>query len=71
MTGGKHIVQIVTDERLISLPVGYVFGIVLPWGAPGILAGYGVGLVVASVLLVRRLWRVTDGRRLLTTSATR
>jgi MATE family multidrug resistance protein len=44
---------------LISLPLSYVFGFVLGWGAAGVWAGFGGGLVVASVLLVRRLWRVT------------
>jgi MATE family multidrug resistance protein len=44
---------------LISLPLSVVFGFVLGWGAAGVWAGFGGGLVVASVLLVRRLWRVT------------
>lgn len=44
---------------LIALPLSVVFGFVLGWGAPGVWAGFGGGLVVASVLLVRRLWRVT------------
>ncbi len=44
---------------LVSLPLGYAFGFLFGWGAPGIWAGYGVGLAVASALLVRRLWRVT------------
>lgn len=44
---------------LVSLPLGYAFGFVLGWGAPGVWAGYGVGLAVASALLVRRLWQVT------------
>ena len=44
---------------LIALPLSYAFGFWLNWGAPGVWAGFGGGLVVASVLLVRRLWRVT------------
>jgi multidrug resistance protein, MATE family len=44
---------------LISLPLGYAMGFWLGWGAPGVWAGYGAGLAVASALLVRRLWRVT------------
>lgn len=44
---------------LVSLPVGAAFGFAFGWGAPGVWAGYGVGLAVASTLLVRRLWRVT------------
>ncbi len=44
---------------LVSLPLGYAFGFPFGWGAPGVWAGYGVGLAVASALLVRRLWRVT------------
>lgn len=45
---------------LIALPLSFAFGFVLNWGAPGVWAGFGGGLVVASVLLVRRLWRVTS-----------
>jgi MATE family multidrug resistance protein len=44
---------------LISLPLGYALGFWLGWGAPGIWAGYGMGLAVASALLVRRLWQIT------------
>jgi multidrug resistance protein, MATE family len=44
---------------LISLPLGYALGFWLNWGAPGVWAGYGLGLAVASALLVRRLWHVT------------
>jgi multidrug resistance protein, MATE family len=44
---------------LISLPLGYLFGFIFDWGAAGVWAGYGAGLTVASVLLVRRLWKVT------------
>ncbi len=44
---------------LISLPMGYALGFWLGWGAPGVWAGYGVGLAIASALLVRRLWRQT------------
>ncbi len=49
---------------LISLPLSYAFGFWLKWGAPGVWAGFSGGLVVASVLLVRRLWRVTGKKRL-------
>jgi multidrug resistance protein, MATE family len=45
---------------LISLPLGYLFGFVLNWGAAGVWAGYGAGLAIASALLVRRLWKVTS-----------
>lgn len=44
---------------LIALPLSYAFGFWFNWGAPGVWAGFGGGLVVASALLVRRLWRVT------------
>lgn len=47
---------------LIALPLSYAFGFWLNWGAPGVWAGFGGGLVVACVLLVRRLWRVTGQR---------
>jgi MATE family multidrug resistance protein len=43
---------------LIALPLSVVFGFVLDWGGPGVWAGFGGGLVVACVLLVRRLWCV-------------
>jgi multidrug resistance protein, MATE family len=46
---------------LISLPLGYLFGFILHWGAAGVWAGYGAGLAIASALLVRRLWKVTSG----------
>jgi MATE family multidrug resistance protein len=45
---------------LISLPLGYLFGFILEWGAAGVWAGYGAGLAIASALLVRRLWKMTD-----------
>ncbi|MGL4612030.1 MAG: MATE family efflux transporter, partial [Trueperaceae bacterium] len=44
---------------LISLPLGYLFGFIFNWGAAGVWAGYGAGLAIASVLLVRRLWKIT------------
>ena len=44
---------------LISLPLGYLFGFIFKWGAAGVWAGYGAGLAIASVLLVRRLWKMT------------
>jgi MATE family multidrug resistance protein len=44
---------------LVALPMSYGFGFWLGWGAPGVWAGFAGGLVVASVLLVRRLWRMT------------
>lgn len=44
---------------LISLPLGYLFGFILNWGAAGVWSGYGAGLAIASALLVRRLWKIT------------
>lgn len=44
---------------LISLPLGYLFGFILNWGAAGVWAGYGAGLAIASALLVLRLWKIT------------
>lgn len=44
---------------LIALPLSVAFGFLLNWGAPGVWVGFGGGLVVASVLLVRRLWQLT------------
>jgi multidrug resistance protein, MATE family len=45
---------------LISLPLSYLFGFIFKWGAAGVWAGYGAGLAIASVLLVRRLWKMTN-----------
>jgi MATE family multidrug resistance protein len=44
---------------LIALPLSLIFGFALNLGAPGVWAGFGGGLLVASFLLVRRLWKVT------------
>ncbi len=38
----------------ISLPLAAAMGLGLGWGAPGVWAGFGVGLAFASVALVRR-----------------
>jgi multidrug resistance protein, MATE family len=40
---------------LIALPTGYVLGFVFRLGAPGFWGGFGFGLAVASVLLLRRI----------------
>lgn len=40
----------------IGMPAGYIFGLVLDWGAAGIWLGLVVGLAVASVLLMVRFW---------------
>ena len=42
-----------------SLPVGYVLAFVAGAGAPGIWLGYLAGLVLASVLLLRRIRHLT------------
>ncbi|MGV6840559.1 MAG: MATE family efflux transporter [Planktomarina sp.] len=42
----------------IGLPVSYVLGIVLEYGAPGVWIGMVAGLGTAAVLLWGRLWRV-------------
>ena len=44
---------------LISLPLSYAFGFWFGWGGAGIWAGFCCGLAIASVLLVRRLWKMT------------
>ncbi len=38
----------------VALPLSYVFGFHLNWGAPGIWAGFGVGLMLAAVVLTKR-----------------
>jgi MATE family multidrug resistance protein len=42
---------------LVALPVGWVFAHPLGWGAPGVWAGFGVGLALAAAALVARLFR--------------
>jgi MATE family multidrug resistance protein len=44
---------------LIALPIAYVFGFVLHWGAAGIWAGFGVGLFLASIALIGRFLHMT------------
>ncbi len=47
---------------LIALPLAAVFGFVFDLGAPGVWAGFGVGLSVAAVALAWRFARVSGGR---------
>jgi MATE family multidrug resistance protein len=39
---------------LLALPLGYVFAFTFAWGAPGVWAGFGLGLAFAAVAL---FWR--------------
>lgn len=39
---------------LLALPLGYAFAFTLDWGAPGVWAGFGAGLMFAAVML---FWR--------------
>jgi multidrug resistance protein, MATE family len=39
---------------LVALPAAYLFAFLLGLGAPGVWAGFGVGLLIASTLLFRR-----------------
>lgn len=48
---------------LVALPLSIVFGFTLNLGAPGVWAGFGVGLAVAALLLVRRFLRLTRPAR--------
>lgn len=43
---------------LIALPLSALFGFVFGWGAPGVWAGFGVGLAIAAALLARRFLRL-------------
>ena len=43
---------------LIALPLSALFGFAFHWGAPGVWAGFGVGLAVAAALLARRFVRL-------------
>jgi MATE family multidrug resistance protein len=42
---------------LVALPCGWLFAHPLGWGAPGVWAGFGVGLALASAALAARLVR--------------
>jgi multidrug resistance protein, MATE family len=44
---------------IIALPLSAVFGFVLGFGAPGVWAGFGIGIGVAGVLLIRRFLHQT------------
>lgn len=44
---------------MVALPLSYVFGFVLEWGAAGVWAGFGFGLAVAASLLIVRFARQT------------
>jgi MATE family multidrug resistance protein len=47
---------------LIALPLAAVFGIALEAGAPGVWAGFGVGLTLAALALLRRFRRMSRRR---------
>ena len=44
---------------LIALPLSALFGFGLGFGAPGVWAGFGIGIAVAGVLLIRRFMSQT------------
>ena len=44
---------------LIALPLSALFGFGFDWGAPGVWAGFGVGLALAAVALVWRFLRLS------------
>ena len=47
---------------LVALPLGTLLGFGAGWGAAGIWAGFGVGLLGASVALLRRFVQQTRQR---------
>jgi MATE family multidrug resistance protein len=47
---------------VISLPLGYVFGFILDWGVEGIWYSFVVSLLLASVVLTSRFWRMTASK---------
>lgn len=55
---------------VVSLPLSYLFGIVLGWGAFGIWMGFPFGLTTAAVLYLRRFMRVSYDARLVHGEAT-
>ncbi|MBL0920299.1 MAG: MATE family efflux transporter [Hydrogenophaga sp.] len=48
---------------LVALPLGALLGFGAGWGAPGVWAGFGVGLLGASVALLHRFMRQTRRNR--------
>lgn len=46
---------------IISLPMSYILGVTLNWGAFGVWMGFPFGLTTAAVLYLRRFLRVTRG----------
>lgn len=46
---------------IISLPMSYILGVTLNWGAFGVWMGFPFGLTTAAVLYLRRFMRVTRG----------
>jgi MATE family multidrug resistance protein len=46
----------------ISLPLGWVLGLHMGWGATGIWAALAVGLAIAAVMLMWRAWRLLGVR---------
>lgn len=45
---------------MISLPLGYFAAFVLGWGAPGVWAGFPIGLSLMGILLYLRFKKITD-----------
>ncbi|WP_067338752.1 MATE family efflux transporter [Stappia indica] len=49
---------------LLALPLGALLGFVLGLGPLGLWSGYGLGTVVAAVLLPLRFWKLTQHKRI-------
>lgn len=48
---------------IISMPLSYLMGIVLGWGAFGVWMGFPFGLTTAAILYLRRFLKVSDMKR--------
>ncbi|WP_208976068.1 MATE family efflux transporter [Pseudovibrio exalbescens] len=50
---------------LLALPLGGLLGFILDFGPLGLWAGYGLGTVLAAILLPLRFWKLTRDKKIL------